>query len=79
MKIALILLAVIAAIWFFKSSRRGAKGADKPASNQPDAADVKALDMVRCQFCEIHLPRPDAIEGKNGAYCSLEHKRRAEP
>lgn len=79
MKIGLILLVVIAAIWFFKFSRRGAKGADKPASNQPDATNIKALDMVRCQFCEIHLPRPDAIEGKKGAYCSLEHKRRAEP
>jgi uncharacterized protein len=78
-KIGLILLVVIAAIWFFKSSRRGANGTNKPASKQHDATDVKSLEMVRCQFCEIHLPRPDAIEGKKGIYCSLEHKRRAEP
>lgn len=78
MKIALILLAIIAAIWFFKASRRGADKAKKSAG-KPVSPDVPALDMVRCQYCEVHLPRPDAIEGKKGIYCSLEHQRRAEP
>ncbi len=79
MKIVLILLAIIAAIWFFKASRRGAGGARKPPSRTSENPEVPALDMVRCHFCEVHLPRPDAIEGKKGSYCSLEHQRRAEP
>lgn len=78
MKIAVILLAVLAAIWFFKASRRGADQARKNAEKSINP-DVPALDMVRCHFCEVHLPRPDAIEGKKGSYCSLEHQRRAEP
>ena len=81
MKIAMILLAVLAAIWFFKASRRGSdktNNANK-SSKEPVNPNVPALDMVRCHFCEVHLPRPDAIEGKNGSYCSLEHQRRAEP
>jgi uncharacterized protein len=78
MKIVVILLAVLAAIWFFKASRRGTDNTKKGAK-EPVNPDVPALDMVRCHFCEIHLPRPDAIEGKKGSYCSLEHQRRAEP
>lgn len=79
MKIVVILLAVVAAIWFFKASRRGLDNSKKSPPKQPQTSDVPALDMVRCHFCEIHLPRPDAIEGKKGSYCSLEHQRRAEP
>ena len=79
MKIALILLAIIAAIWFFKASRRGADSARKSTPKKSESPEVPALDMVRCNFCEVHLPRPDAIEGKKGIYCSLEHQRRAEP
>ena len=78
MKIAVILLAVLAAIWFFKASRRGVDKAKKGAEKSINP-DLPALDMVRCNFCEIHLPRPDAIEGKKGSYCSLEHQRQAEP
>lgn len=79
MKIAVVLLAVLAAIWFFKASRRGRDSNRKSPSNEPEKPELPALDMVRCHFCEIHLPRPDAIEGKKGSYCSLEHQRRAEP
>jgi uncharacterized protein len=79
MKIVVILLAVLAAIWFFKASRRGAGSPQKPPTKTSANPDVPALDMVRCHFCEVHLPRPDAIEGKKGSYCSLEHQRRAEP
>lgn len=79
MKIVVILLAVFAAIWFFKASRRGAGSTPKPPPKQTGNTEVPALDMVRCHFCDVHLPRPDAIEGKQGSYCSLEHQRRAEP
>lgn len=79
MKIAVILLAIIAAIWFFKASRRGADSARKSVPKNTENPQVPALDMVRCNFCEVHLPRPDAIEGEKGIYCSLEHQRRAEP
>lgn len=79
MKIAVILLAVLVAIWFFKASRRGADSSRKSPPKEPETSGVPALDMVRCRFCEIHLPRPDAIEGKKGSYCSLEHQRRSEP
>ena len=79
MKIAVILLAVLVAIWFFKASRRGSDSSRKSPPKQPENRDLPALDMVQCQFCAVHLPRPDAIEGKKGSYCSLEHQRRAEP
>ena len=79
MKIAVIVLAVLVAIWFFKASRRGGGSTQKSAPKKSESHDLPALDMVKCQFCEVHLPRPDAIEGTKGSYCSLEHQRQAEP
>lgn len=78
MKIALLLVAVLVGIWFFKSTRRKSKDSSgsKPMARQPDKV---ALDMVRCHHCDLHLPRPDAIEGKQGLYCSLDHRRQSEP
>ncbi len=78
MKIALLLVAVLVGIWFFKSSRRKPQDGSrpKPTASQPDKV---ALDMVRCHHCDLHLPRPDAIEGKQGLYCSVDHRRQSEP
>jgi len=39
---------------------------------------AKPLEMVSCQVCGLHLPRPDAVAGSNGLfYCSQEHRQRA--
>lgn len=78
MKIALLLVAVLVGIWFFKSSRRKSQDEtrSKPSATVPDRV---ALDMVQCRQCDLHLPRPDAIEGKKGLYCSVDHQRQSEP
>ena len=79
MKIVLVLAVVMIGIWLFRLNRRpdqqrrggrGTRPADKPAT--------MALDMVRCRQCDVHLPKVDAIAGKHGVYCSLEHRLRAE-
>ncbi len=79
MKIVLVLVAVLIGIWLFRSGRRRDNAAGNKADVQPDKAPVEALDMVRCQHCDLHLPMSDAVTGKNGVYCSVEHRRRAEP
>jgi uncharacterized protein len=41
---------------------------------------AKPLEMVSCQVCGLHLPRPEAVVGSNGAFfCSQEHRQRANP
>jgi uncharacterized protein len=84
MKLVLVLLAVLVGIWIFKSSRRGASGSasannpGKPANTASPDANAKALDMVRCSHCDLHLPASDAVQGKAGVYCSPEHRQKAE-
>ncbi len=79
MKIVLVLLAVIVGIWLFKASRRASLGSESKRAGKPKSSDPLALEMVQCRYCDLHLPRPDAIEGKKGVYCSLNHKQQAEP
>ncbi len=78
MKLVLVLLAVLVGIWLFKSSRRNHSNLPRTGPVEPLNPTVKALDMVRCRQCDLHLPRTDAFEGKQGLYCSQEHRHMAE-
>lgn len=74
MKIVLVLALVLVGVWLFRLNRRSAAQNKRPAEKPV----VMALDMVRCRQCDIHLPKADAVTGKQGVYCSLEHRQRAE-
>ena len=86
MKLALILVAVLVAIWLFKSGRRidppDDKGRKPTPGHRPGGADGKApdlaLEMVRCQHCDLHLPKAESIAGQRGVYCSEAHRKQAE-
>ncbi len=78
MKIVLVLLAVIVGIWFFKSARRESLLSAQRRQKPTPTPDATALDMVRCRHCDLHLPKADAIAGKEGMYCSSDHKQLAE-
>lgn len=75
MKIALVLVVVLIGVWLFRANRRSGQ-ARTPPTEKPQAM---ALDMVRCRQCDTHLPKSDAVAGKQGIYCSLEHRQQAEP
>ncbi len=50
---------------------------DDTASRRGGAA-AKPLEMVSCELCGLHLPRPDAVAASNGRFfCSDEHRQRA--
>ncbi len=74
MKLVLILVAVLVGIWLFRSNRKTPTSSKQAVSRPPSAQ----LDMVRCLHCDVHLPKSDAVTGRQGAYCSLEHRQRAE-
>lgn len=77
MKIVLVLIAVLVGVWLFRSSRRTPR---QPAKRERSSAnpEVAQLEMVRCLHCDLHLPKSDAVTGRRGVYCSLEHRQRAE-
>jgi uncharacterized protein len=35
--------------------------------------------MVACAHCGLHLPATDAVQGKQGIYCSNAHRQAREP
>ena len=79
MKIALVLALVLVGVWLFRLNRRSdRRGSARQRPPPPEKPAAMALDMVRCRQCDVHLPKADAIAGKQGVYCSLEHRVRAE-
>jgi len=73
MKFLLLLVVVVAAVWMWRSGRLAdAASKQKPSSPPPPQ------DMVSCAQCGVHFPQADAIAGRNGLYCCVEHRQRAE-
>ena len=76
MKFVLVAAALLFGFWLWRSGRRR-----EPPSAGPGAAPrpSQPQDMVQCPVCSVHLPRSDAIAGKDGAlYCCAEHRSRIE-
>jgi len=82
-KALLLLLLIAAGIWFWRQRQAGAdtdaNAADDAAAPPAVPAAPVALEMVRCQCCGVHLPGHEAVAGKNGPYCSAEHRQQSEP
>lgn len=78
MKYLLVLAVVLAVIWFVRNHRP-----DRPAPKSrkdPPRQDTLAppQDMVRCPICSLHLPRADALPGRDGRlYCCADHRAQA--
>jgi uncharacterized protein len=76
MKYLIWLLAILAAIWAFKRSRRLAKPA-KPTEDEKTPS-ASPSNMVACAHCGLHLPQEEAVTGTKGLYCSTEHRAAAQ-
>jgi uncharacterized protein len=73
MKFLLVLAVVLFGVWLFRSGRQDKVTRQKPPVNPSDPQE-----MVSCQLCAVHVPKSDAVPGRNGLYCSAEHRQRAE-
>jgi uncharacterized protein len=73
-KFLLIMVLVLVGVWLWRSSRPAATKRHRP----PPQGAPEPLEMVRCALCSVHLPAADAIQGKQGVYCSADHLHRAE-
>ncbi len=75
MKFLIVVLAVLLLIWLWRSKRPPTPNTkSKPASPQP-----APLEMVACAHCGLHLPKIEAVEGKQNLYCSTAHLHIFEP
>ncbi|HEU4457922.1 MAG TPA: PP0621 family protein [Methylibium sp.] len=69
MKWLLVLLLVVALLWWLKSSRRSLPGRDAGPSAAP-----RVEPMISCAHCGVHLPRREAVAGVEALYCSDAHR-----
>ncbi len=74
MKFLLLLVVVLVAVWAWRSGRL----ADTAPKQKPPTTPPSPQDMVSCAQCGVHVPQADAIAGRNGPYCCVEHRQRAE-
>jgi len=74
MKYLILLLVVLAVLWYWRSGRE-----DAPAPRKrKDGPGTAPQDMVQCPVCSVHLPRSDALPGPDGRlYCCAAHRLRA--
>lgn len=77
MKYLLVLAVVVVAFWIWRNNRR-AEAAERTAQ-RPAARTVSGpVNMVACRVCGTHLPHTEAVQGRQGLYCSTEHRQRLE-
>jgi uncharacterized protein len=79
MKYLIWLVIVFAGIWWLRQQRQTTSGdtpekttqATRPKHGGPQV-------MVPCAHCGAHVPEADAVQGKQGLYCSEAHRQRQE-
>lgn len=65
----LLLLGLVAAIWWVWSKRKAA--ADAPGV-RPTSRDAEK--MVNCAHCGVYLPESDSVSDGEQAYCCEAHR-----
>ena len=67
-RIVVVLAIVIAVVLIYRSVRNYSRQANRLPSR------VTPKDMVRCQYCGLHLPEDEAVRINGRSYCSEKHK-----
>lgn len=71
----LLLIALLVVAYLVWRNGRIERGSPPPAARRPAAGPQ---EMVSCAVCGLHLPKADAVVGRDARlYCSQEHRLRA--
>jgi uncharacterized protein len=77
-KALIILLAILAGVWLWRSGRqKNLEDRRRPPAG-PTSSGRGTPSMVVCAVCGVHLPPTDAVNGRQGTYCSAAHHHQAE-
>ena len=78
MKYLLVIAFVLVVFWLWRSAKPGSGQAAQPSrpSRKP-SKEKETTEMVACDFCHVHLPKSEALIGRDGFYCSEAHRREA--
>ncbi|MBA3593563.1 MAG: hypothetical protein M3Q12_00205 [Pseudomonadota bacterium] len=78
MKYLIVFLVVLVGIWLWRNNRRVELRDKNQTPPRPVSGPKQATEVVACAVCAVHLPRPDAVPGKQGLYCSDAHRRQGD-
>ena len=82
MKYLLVILLILVVFWLWQYERRTQKRAGTPPPRPPvkPAPQTDGVtEIVACSVCLVHLPRTEALIGRDSRpYCSEAHRRQAE-
>ena len=67
-KFLVLILVVAVVLWLMSSRRSSVREKRRAAPRAPEA-------MIACAHCGVHLPRSDAVEGRDGQlFCGNAHR-----
>ena len=66
-----VAIIVIIALLIYRLLKRWLASLPRESKKEPD----KIGRMVRCQYCDLHIPEAEAVHGHDGWYCSDEHRK----
>ena len=79
MKYLLVTALILVVFGLWRHNRRVERNeAARNRPRKPANPAIKATEMVACSVCQVHLPRSEALIGREGVYCSEAHRRQAE-
>jgi uncharacterized protein len=80
MKYAVVLLVVLIGFWLWRKNREEEAAArqDKPRAKPSAGTAQPPQIMLSCAVCGVHMPKSDALVGKEGHYCSAAHRQQRE-
>lgn len=79
MKYLLLTALILGIFWLWRHNRQAEKKTvtpPRPSAGPGQASGVTLI--VACSVCQVHLPRSEALIGREGGlYCSEAHRREA--
>ncbi|MDO9146400.1 MAG: PP0621 family protein [Hydrogenophaga sp.] len=78
MKYLLVLAVILVAFWIWRNNRLTDDAEASRESIRKKRAPKRPAIMVACLHCGTHLPESEAVRGRQGAYCSAEHRQLSE-
>ena len=78
MKYLLVTVLIVMMFWLWRHNRQTEKTeADIARAKKRREPEIAATEIVACDFCQVHLPKSEALINQRGIYCSDAHRRQA--
>lgn len=78
MRFLLLLIIAFIALLLINRALGNARKAMQQKENEQNLNNTKAVSIVQCAYCGIHIPESEAVHYQNKNWCCLEHAKIAD-